>query len=262
MAQKLGMMSLWDEWGVMHPVTVLHFSDCVALRTFEIPVKKDPTQKITIQEVGIGRKSAKQLHSAQLKLFEQVKLAPRMRMAGFSVSKESALPSGYPIRASHFVAGQYVNVKGKSIGKGFQGAMVRWGFHGMPASHGCTKSHRKIGATGTREDPAGTMKGKKMAGRMGNKNTTMQRLRVMKVDNEANCIMVRGCVPGHDGAFLRVWDCETKANKELFTQLQQNAESGDGLFLPYPSSDWRIQLPRAFVAPTKDTKDPLHVEWN
>lgn len=171
LAIKIGMMSWWDSWGQRHPVTVLHFADCVALQ-------HHPLNKATIQEVGIGKKSPKKLRKHSLKYFLACNVAPRRTIVGFNVNKSAVLPMGLPIRAAHFIAGQCVSVQAKSIGKGFQGGMKRWGFKGMPASHGCSRSHRSIGATGSREDPSGVMKGKKMPGRMGGTNATMTCLKV------------------------------------------------------------------------------------
>ena len=171
LAIKLGMMSWWDSWGQRHPVTVLHLADCVALR-------HHPLNRATIQEVGIGKKSPKKLRVHLLKYFLACNVAPRRSIVGFNVDQSATLPMGLPITAAHFLAGQCVSVQAKSIGKGFQGAMKRWGFKGMPASHGCSLSHRALGATGSREDPSGVIKGKKMAGRMGGKNATMHHLKV------------------------------------------------------------------------------------
>lgn len=171
LAIKIGMMSWWDSWGQRHPVTVLHLADCVAL-------KHHPLNKATVQEVGIGKKSPKKLRKHMLKYFLACNVAPRRTVVGFNVGKSAVLPVGLPIRAAHFIAGQCVSVQAKSIGKGFQGGMKRWGFKGMPASHGCSLSHRAIGATGSREDPSGVMKGKKMPGRMGGTNATMTCLKV------------------------------------------------------------------------------------
>lgn len=171
LAIKLGMMSFWDRWGVRHPVTVLHLADCVALHSH-------PLDRATIQEVGIGIKSPKKVHFAQLSYFAGCQVSPKRCIAGFNVDKRAILPAGTPIKAAHFVAGQVVDAQARTIGKGFQGGMKRWGFAGMPASHGVSLSHRSIGATGQREDPSGVMKGKKMPGRMGGRNATASCLQV------------------------------------------------------------------------------------
>lgn len=253
LAIKLGMMSWWDSWGQRHPVTVLHLADCVALQ-------HHPLNKATIQEVGIGKKSPKKLRKHLLKYFLACNVAPRRRIIGFNVDKSAILPTGLPIRAAHFIAGQCVSVQAKSIGKGFQGAMKRWGFKGMPASHGCSLSHRAIGATGSREDPSGVMKGKKMAGRMGGKNATMQCLKVVKVDNAANCIFVRGSVPGPDNGIIRIWDSKDKVTIQRFLSIQAANVKGDNdIILPYPTIDSDAKLPREYVAPAVEM-DPLSIK--
>lgn len=159
-----------------------------------------------IQEVGIGEKSIRQTHHAQLHYFASLKVGPMLAKRGFSVTDDAVLPSGTFLRAAHFQPGQLVDVQATSIGKGFQGAMKKWGFSGMPASHGVSLTHRSVGATGSRSDPGRVFKGKKMPGRMGGKAVTMKRLRILKVDNALNCIMVRGSVPGHDNAVVRITD--------------------------------------------------------
>lgn len=124
------------------------------------------------------------MHSAQLKYYAAVKIAPKLRKYGFTVPLAACIPTGTPIRAAHFIPGQLIDVQGKTIGKGFQGGMKRHGFAGMPASHGVSLSHRHIGAIGCREDPSGVKKGKKMPGRMGNKMRSQQYLQVHQPTNK------------------------------------------------------------------------------
>lgn len=164
-----------------------------------------------VQEVGIGEKSVRQCHHAQLNYFASLKVSPKQVTAGFSVSQDGLVPSGTFLRSAHFLPGQLVDVKARSIGKGFQGAMKKWGFAGMPASHGQSLTHRAIGATGARSDPGRVFKGKKMAGRMGGTCVTVSRLRILKIDHGLNCIMVRGAVPGHDGTVVRIADSKKAA---------------------------------------------------
>lgn len=250
LALKLGMMSFWDRWGVRHPVTVLHLADCVAL-------KSHPLDRATIQEVGIGTKSLKKIHCAQLSYFAGCQVSPKRCIAGFNVDKRAVLPVGTPIKAAHFVAGQRIDAQARTIGKGFQGGMKRWGFSGMPASHGVSLSHRSIGATGQREDPSGVMKGKKMPGRMGGTNATAACLQVMKVDNSANCLLVRGSVPGPDGGIVRVWDSIHRQSTKRFLEIR-NAKQGEQP-LPFPTVDPNAELPREYTAPAPSV-DPLVVK--
>ncbi|PJF19032.1 Mitochondrial ribosomal protein L3 [Paramicrosporidium saccamoebae] len=238
---KLGMLSHFDEWGHRHPVTVLSLAGCQVVRNF-------PLGDALIQEVGAGEKSVKQLHPAQKKLYETTMVEPKLAVRGFSVSQSALLPAGTAIYAAHFQPGQYVDVRSRSIGKGFQGAMVRWGFKGMPASHGVSLSHRHLGATGGRTDPGRVFPGKKMAGRMGGHWATQKALRVIKVDNALNCLFVRGSVAGHKGTQIQVWD--SKKNP-IFTKSPP----------PYPTfiPSAENPLPRIMMAPGTE-KDTLHIE--
>lgn len=140
------------------------------------------------------------------------------------------LPPGTPLLASHFSPGQYVDVTGSSVGKGFQGVMKRWGFRGQPATHGTSKSHRSPGGTGACQDPGKVWKGKKMAGRHGARRVTVQSLMVAKVDASRGLIWVRGAVPGHAGGDLRVQDA-------VFRRYSGKKDGGSGqpVKRPFPT---------------------------
>ena len=142
----------------------------------------------------------------------------------------------------------FFNIK-FSIGKGFQGAMKRWGFHGQPASHGTSLSHRSIGATGGRSDPGRDFKGKKMAGRMGGDRVTVKKLRILKIDTALNCLWVKGAVPGHDNSIIRVIDSKCPENRELFAKAAP----------PLPTISSHLKLPREMEAPSIHSKDPLKI---
>lgn len=243
LAFKLGMATHFDEWGRRIPVTILHVADCQVIRSWQ-------NHNATILEMGIGHKSPKQLDGARRALFQQLGVAPKLEVHGYSVTKEvtKVLQTGASLYAAHFVPGQYVDCQSKSIGKGFQGAMVRWGFSGMPASHGCSVSHRALGSTGARTTPGRTLKGKKMAGRMGGHQVTCKRLEVIKIDNALNCIMVKGAVAGHEGTVVKVYDSK---HNPIFRTTPP----------PYPTfipSKDGPQLPRFLIAPPS-TKDTLHI---
>lgn len=128
--------------------------------------------------------------------------------------------------------------------------MKRWGFHGMPASHGVSLAHRAIGATGGRSDPGRVFKGKKMAGRMGGELVTVRKLRVMKVDSALNCIWVRGAVPGADNGVIRVIDSNCPENRILFAEQPRPVPT----FIPGDEKT----LPREQEAPVLATSDPLY----
>ena len=120
------------------------------------------------------------------------------------------IPVGAEITADHFVPGQFVDVTGTSIGKGFAGGMKRWNFGGLRATHGVSVSHRSIGSTGGRQDPGKTFKGKKMAGHMGDERVTTLNLRVVRTDVERGLILVEGAVPGAKGGWISVRDAVKK----------------------------------------------------
>ena len=161
-------------------------------------------------QLGAGSKKPKQLTRAALGHFAAHGVSPKRVLSEFPVSEDAMLPAGTKLGASHFVPGQHVDVQGRTIGKGFQGPMKRWGFSGLPASHGTTKKHRAHGSIGNSQDPGRVFKGKKMAGRMGNRLRTVKNALVYKVDPARNLLYVVGQVPGKAGTFQRVTDAVFK----------------------------------------------------
>jgi large subunit ribosomal protein L3 len=143
--------------------------------------------------------------------FARAKVEPKRKLAEFRVSDDALIPVGAEITADHFVVGQYVDVTGTSIGKGFAGAMKRWNFAGLRASHGVSISHRSIGSTGGRQDPGKTFKNKKMAGHLGVERVTTLNLRVVQTDVERGLLLVEGAVPGSKGGWITVRDAVKKA---------------------------------------------------
>ncbi|KAL4452373.1 hypothetical protein ABPG75_008035 [Micractinium tetrahymenae] len=200
-AVKVGMTQEWDAWGARVPLTVLWVDDCQVVQ-----VKMDEKEGYTALQLGAGAKRAKQLRGTQRGHYDAAGVSYKRKLAEFRVSPDAMLPVGHELRASHFVAGQYVDVTGTSIGKGFQGVMKRWGFSGQPASHGNSLAHRAAGSTGACQDPGKVFKGKKMAGRMGGERVTVQNCQVFRVDPVRNLLYVRGQVPGHKGNWVLVKD--------------------------------------------------------
>jgi large subunit ribosomal protein L3 len=204
-AQKVGMTRVFTDAGEHVPVTVLKLDGCqvVAHRTQE-------KNGYTALQLGIGKVKVKNVSRAERSRFAVAKVEPKMKIAEFRVPEDKVLPVGAEITADHFVVGQYVDVTGTTIGKGFAGAMKRWNFGGLRASHGVSISHRSHGSTGGRQDPGKTFKNKKMAGHLGVERVTTLNLRVVQTDVARGLILVEGAVPGHAGGYIFVRDAVKK----------------------------------------------------
>ena len=204
-AKKVGMTRLFMEDGKQIPVTVLQLDklQVVAQRTAE----KDG---YTAVQLGAGTSKAKRVSQAMRGHFAAAKVEPKRKVAEFRVDPDNLINVGEEITADHYFAGQYVDVAGTSIGKGFAGAMKRHNFGGLRASHGVSISHRSHGSTGQCQDPGKVFKGKKMAGHMGAVRVTTQNLEVVKTDAERGLIMVKGAVPGSKGGWVTVKDAVKK----------------------------------------------------
>lgn len=209
-AKKMGMTRLFQEDGQHVPVTVLSLEDCQVVGAR----KQDPDGYFAVQ-LGAGARKAKNVNKPQREAFAKAEVEPKARVAEFRVESEDALlPVGATLSADHFVAGQMVDIQGTTQGKGFAGAMKRWGFGGLRASHGVSISHRSHGSTGQNQDPGKVFKGKKMAGHMGARNRTQQNLEVVRTDAARGLIFVRGSVPGSKGGWLLVKDAVKVAAPE------------------------------------------------
>jgi len=200
-AQKAGMTRVFDEDGRHIPVTVLKVENCqvTAVRT----VEKDG---YTAVQLGVGKAKVKNVSKQMRGHFAKAKVEPKKKVVEFRVTPENMLDVGATLSVAHFVPGQFVDVVGTSIGKGFAGAMKRHNFGGLRASHGVSISHRAHGSTGQNQDPGRVFKGKKMAGHMGNVRVTAQNLKVVAVDVENGLILVKGSIPGADEGWLEVRD--------------------------------------------------------
>jgi large subunit ribosomal protein L3 len=208
--QKVGMTRLFLEDGRHVPVTVLKLDGCqvVSTRTKE----KDG---YTAVQLGSGFAKTKRLSKADRGQFAKAEVEPRKKLAEFRVDEKNLLEVGDTLKADHFVPGQKVDVTGVTIGRGFTGAMKRWNFRGLEASHGVSISHRSLGGTGGRQDPGKTFKNKKMHGHYGDENITTQNVEVAKVDVERGLIMLRGAVPGSKGGWVMVRDAVKRPHKDL-----------------------------------------------
>ena len=200
-AQKVGMTRVFTDAGEHVPVTVLKVDRCqvVAHRTEE-------KNGYTALQVGVGKAKVKNVSKAERGRFAVAKVEPKRKIAEFRVSEDAVIPVGAEITADHFIAGQFVDVTGTTMGKGFAGGMKRWNFGGLRATHGVSVSHRSIGSTGGRQDPGKTFKNKKMPGHLGAERVTTQNLRVVSTDVERGLILVEGAVPGVAGGWIYVRD--------------------------------------------------------
>src|SRR3954447_8789681 len=200
-ARKLGMTRVFTDEGNHVPVTVLRVDNCqvVAQRTQE-------RDGYTALQLGVGAAKVKNVTKPQRGHFAAAKVEPKAKLAEFRVSEDALVPVGSEITAAHFVPGQYVDVTGTSIGKGFAGGMKRHNFGGLRATHGVSVSHRSLGSTGQRQSPGKTFKNKKMAGQLGNKRVTTQSLEIVQSDPERGLILIKGAVPGSENGWVLIRD--------------------------------------------------------
>jgi large subunit ribosomal protein L3 len=205
-AEKMGMTRIFTDEGNHVPVTVLKVDNCqvVAVRTQE----KDG---YTAVQLGIGKAKVKNVTQPQRGHFAKAKVEPKKHLAEFRVTDDALLEVGSELSVEHFVPGQFVDVIGTTIGKGFAGGMKRHNFGGLRATHGVSVSHRSHGSTGQRQDPGKTFKNKKMAGHLGDERVTTQNLRVVATDPARGLIMLRGAVPGANGNVVMIKDAVKRA---------------------------------------------------
>ncbi|HEY5409587.1 MAG TPA: 50S ribosomal protein L3 [Caulobacteraceae bacterium] len=201
LAKKLGMTRFFDEDGSDVPVTVLALEGCqvVAHRT------QDKDGYVALQ-LGAGAKKAKRTSKAMRGHFGKAMVEPKRTVAEFRVSEDNLIDVGAELTADHFLPGQKVDVTGVTVGKGFAGAIKRWHFSGLRATHGVSVSHRSHGSTGQRQDPGKVFKNKKMAGHLGQDQVTTLNVTVFRVDAERGLIMLKGATPGAEGAWLKIRD--------------------------------------------------------
>ena len=210
-AKKVGMTRLFQEDGRHVPVTVLALENCqvTAHRT------GDRDGYFAVQ-LGAGEAKQKNVNKPQREAFAKADVGLKMKVAEFRVEGEDGLlPVGARISAEHFIAGQKVDITGHTQGKGFAGAMKRWGFGGLRATHGVSLSHRSHGSTGNRQDPGRVFKGKKMAGHMGDRQRTQQNLEIVRTDADRGLLFVKGSVPGAKNSWMLVRDAVKVKHEDL-----------------------------------------------
>lgn len=205
-AQKLGMSRIFAESGAHVPVTVLKVDNCQV-----VEVRTEEKHGYNAVQLGVGKAKVKNVSKAERGRFAQAKVEPKKKLVEFRVSKDALLDVGAELSVTHFLPGQFVDVTANTVGKGFAGAMKRWNFGGLRASHGVSVSHRSHGSTGNRQDPGRTFPGKKMAGHLGDERVTTQNLKIVATDEAQGLIMVQGSVPGHEGSFVLVRDAVKRA---------------------------------------------------
>jgi large subunit ribosomal protein L3 len=206
-AKKIGMTSVYNDAGQQLPVTVLVVENCQV-----VSQKTKEKDGYTALQLGVGKAKVKNVSKSLRGHFAKAKVEPKSKVVEFRVDEKAMVETGIELVPSHFVPGQYVDVVGDTIGKGFAGVMKRWNFAGLEASHGVSVSHRSHGSTGQRQDPGRVFKGKKMAGHMGTRQITKQNLQIVSVDDELGVIMVSGAVPGAENGYVLVKDSVKKGN--------------------------------------------------
>lgn len=202
-AVKLGMVPIWTKTGERHVATMLQVQDCHVVKYLS---KEEYDGHTAVLLVGGKNVSPFHRSESQIEMFRNAGVPPKQKVSTFSVSDNAIIKPGTPLYAAHFRPGQYVDITAKTIGKGFQGVMKRWGFKGQPASHGQTKTHRRPGASGPGGDPGKVWKGKKMPGKMGNITRTAYGLKIWRVNTKNNVLYVNGSVPGHRNCLVKIRD--------------------------------------------------------
>ena len=205
-AKKIGMTQIFKENGEVIPVTVLHVDENVVLS-----VRNQEKDGYNGLQLAAFDQKVQRLSKSIKGMFEKAKVLPKKKIKEFVIDKKYALKVGDKIDVNHFKKGQYLDITGTSIGKGFAGVMKRHNFKGLEASHGVSVSHRSAGSTGQCQDPGRVFKGKKMAGQLGNKKVTKQNILVVDIDSKLNILLVKGAVPGSKNGYLYIRDAIKKA---------------------------------------------------
>ena len=208
LAKKVGMSRFYDSSGVNHPVTILKVDESNI-----VDIKTDEKNGYSAVRLSLG-KSKRKINKSVKGFLKKQNIPSFLFSKEFRVSETSSYKVGDKVTVSNFIEGQFVDVTSSSKGKGFAGGMKRHNFGGNRATHGVSISHRSHGSTGQCQDPGKVFKGKKMAGRLGNVQVTIQNLKVLKIDNNKGIILVKGAVPGHKDSVLKVFD-SVKKNQEI-----------------------------------------------
>lgn len=262
-AQKLGMTRVFTDEGQHLPVTVLKVDGCQV-----VAVRAEDKDGYAAVQLGAGKTKVKNVGKAMRGHFAKARVEPKRKLAEFRVSPDALLEPGQELSAEHFVAGQFVDVTGTSIGKGFAGVMKRHNFAGLAASHGVSISHRAPGSTGNSQDPGKVFKNKKMAGHMGDRRVTTQNLKVVSIDGERGLILIEGAVPGAKGGWVLVNDAIKRALPEgvpFPAGLKGAPAAGEPEATEQPESETAVAAEpetetEASAEPAAEAQEPAAVE--
>jgi len=199
LGKKLGMTQVWDENNKMIPVTVVEAGSNVVTQ-----IKTQETDGYTAVQVAYGAIEPRKVNKPDAGQFVKASVAPRRYIAEIRTNDADTYSVGQELGVEVFVVGQMLDVVGTSKGKGFAGHMKRHGFHGVGASHGAHRNHRKPGSIGASSTPGRVFKGTRMAGRMGTDRVTTLNLKLHSVDAEKGLLLIKGAVPGPKGQLVFV----------------------------------------------------------
>ena len=198
LGNKIGMTQIFDESGNIIPITILKVGPCVITQ-----VKTKSKDGYDSIQIGYGSVASKSLSQPKLGHLQKSNIQPLKYLKEFKVSDKDEFEIGQVLNVDAFSPGQFVNIKGKSIGKGFSGLQKRHNFARGPMTHG-SKNHRAPGSIGMGTTPGRVLPGKKMPGQLGNKTTTIKKLKVIQINSEENILVIKGSVPGKPGNLLSI----------------------------------------------------------
>ena len=207
-AKKVGMSRVFTSKGADVPVTVLQIENLQVTQN-----KNDEIDGYCAIQLGLMNQKPSRVNKPLQGHFAKAKVEPKKHIHEFRVDASNLLDVGTEIKADLFEEGQFVDVQGQSIGKGFAGAMKRHNFKGLEMTHGISTAHRALGSTGHCQDPGKVFKGKKMPGHYGSATRSQQNLEVIRVDADRGLLLVKGSIPGSKGSVVRVRDALKKQKK-------------------------------------------------
>jgi large subunit ribosomal protein L3 len=199
LGKKIGMTQVYDEAGVIHPVTVIELGPCTVMQ-----VKSREKDGYVALRLGFQDKRRKSATRPERALAEKIQSEPKRFIREVRLDEAGDRKPGAVLTAAELEGAKVVDVVGTSKGKGFQGVVKRHHFHGHPASHGTSKVHRRPGSIGPGSEIGHVIKGRRMAGHMGNVRRTVKNLSVVRLDPEKNLLLVQGGIPGPNGGFVLV----------------------------------------------------------